>query len=1230
MKLERLSIQGFKSFKDRTTILFDRGGITGIVGPNGCGKSNIVDALFWVMGEQSARHLRGEKMSDLIFNGTDKYNPASFAEVTLTLKNINNKHIHINNKVVRPSEIELTRKLYRNGETEYRTNGLLARLKDIQEVFMDTGAGAKSYSVIAQGEIERLVRAKPEERRHMIDEVAGITKFKLRRKESLKKLELTQVNLDRLTDLKTEVQKQLKNLEEQAEKAKKARHLKEKMIHHDLIVQSHKELEFVERFLKYDEKIQTNELEIEKCKIELTKNEVLGEEDQLKKLDLMEKVDSEQAEFNTLSIQVATVEERANILEKSLVGIDQNIKQKSEEVQGLDKDLISRGEKLRNITKEYEELTSKGFTEVDTTMLDDELEELKSSTLEQEQEYNSWKQKKQSLQKEFSILEQEEFKLKSKIEEIGQSLHEISEETETLESQSGSALSDIGHLRSKLHEIKSEHIITSELAQEVQQIIQEKKATQKELDLVVKNLSKEVVTVESQINALEKIKFNSLQKKGAQKYINQDVEHAEKFALLGHVIDCPSEYAKAVQKMFGAELEALVISDGDSFNSVLNFAKKDSQNLDGIILAANVQNTNSYNLESYIESAIKVSTVVQLKNHQHLLGLENANIFAGKYIVEDLEAIGDLEKLRELDFVSIVSQDGTLLVEKYEDKILIDCQFEKGDQSANGLLERENLVKNLVINLNEKKEVYETSEVELHKTVQDLEDQLFKLENIKIREQNLKNEIVHLEADIRSQENGAQSGEVRLEILKKKKSELSSRRLDLLEDEDKFREKFDSIQAELKNIEQLILEKEEALHELKQSYEDKRDIVLEMKAGAKNFDYQSKSLLSQKADLEEQLSKMHNRHTQLIQQISELKLELENSNVTVLQFRDQAKALLKELKEKERTLSVLKDELEALLEELEDSSGEVRKIQSKLLQLEKEVAEARVKREQVVIEEASLVKENFEAHKVDLRQIISQYLELPIEKVAGLSDIDYLFSIEQNGELVALAKEHYEFNRKIPSLVKESSEKFRRYKYELNGIGEVNWFADKDYERQKIRFEFLNDQENELKQSMQDLHNAINLIDQKSIERFKIAYHEVNDRFSKVFPIIFGGGKANLDLVGNLNDPDCGIEINAQPPGKKMQSINLMSGGEKALTALSLIFSIFLVRPSPFCLLDEVDAPLDDANVGRFNELLREMGTETQFILITHNKKTMELNDVLYGVTMQEPGVSKALSVQLH
>jgi chromosome segregation protein len=315
---------------------------------------------------------------------------------------------------------------------------------------------------------------------------------------------------------------------------------------------------------------------------------------------------------------------------------------------------------------------------------------------------------------------------------------------------------------------------------------------------------------------------------------------------------------------------------------------------------------------------------------------------------------------------------------------------------------------------------------------------------------------------------------------------------------------------------------------------------------------------------------------------------------------------------------------------MQDKETELKEATARLNKLEKENVELELRQEQILAEEEILVKNAFEKHRVDLRQTIMKHLELATEQVVGLADVSSMYLMEGEEGPITVEREEYEFQKRFPAELRDYREKLKECRTEFNRLGEINWQAIEDYDRQKLRHDFLKTQEEELKRSLVDLQTAIQHIDDKSRERFKEAFHEVNERFSKVFPIIFGGGSARLDMTGDIDSPEAGVDIIAQPPGKKMQSITLMSGGEKAMTAVSLIFSIFLVKPSPFCLLDEVDAPLDDANVGRFNELLREMSSETQFILITHNKKTMELNDTLYGVTMQEPGVSKAVSVQLH
>ena len=341
------------------------------------------------------------------------------------------------------------------------------------------------------------------------------------------------------------------------------------------------------------------------------------------------------------------------------------------------------------------------------------------------------------------------------------------------------------------------------------------------------------------------------------------------------------------------------------------------------------------------------------------------------------------------------------------------------------------------------------------------------------------------------------------------------------------------------------------------------------------------------------------------------------------------RTLAEQLADKEQFLSLLKDQFSQILLGMQDKETELKEATARLNKLEKENVELELRQEQILAEEEILVKNAFEKHRVDLRFTIMKHLELATEQVLGLADVSTMYLMEGEEGPITIEREEWEFSKRFPAELRDYREKLKECRTEFNRLGEINWQAIEDYDRQKLRHDFLKNQEEELKRSLVDLQTAIQHIDDKSRERFKEAFHEVNERFSKVFPIIFGGGSARLDMTGDIDSPEAGVDIIAQPPGKKMQSITLMSGGEKAMTAVSLIFSIFLVKPSPFCLLDEVDAPLDDANIDKFNQIIQKFSAESQFIIVTHNKRTMASTDIIYGITMIEAGVSRVVPVDL-
>ncbi|WP_408098141.1 chromosome segregation protein SMC [Peredibacter sp. HCB2-198] len=1225
MRLNRLIIQGFKSFKDKTVIIFDEG-ITGIVGPNGCGKSNIVDALFWVMGEQSAKHLRGTAMKDLIFAGSSKYQPASFAEVTLVLDNVNGKHININGTISKPAEIHLTRKLYRNGETEYRINNEPARLKDIHEVFMDTGAGAKSYSIIAQGEINKLVQQKPEERRVMIEEVAGITKFKLRKRESLKKIEQTQLNLTRLEDLQNEIYKNLKKLEQQAEKAEKAKTLRDRIKKYELIVESHREHDYLQDFVNADSMLASRQVEHENLTLRKSQVELLLEDEKIQKTDMMEKIDVAQDDFNDHSKQLAASEERVKHLKKSLIDKEKQIDRANRENEELNVDIEKRSERLEALTAQLADLEANNYEQMDFSSLEEKVEILKSQMFDLEEELNEKRRELNASKEKFQGLDNEAFKNSSKLEEYSRLLQDLTSEIETLEKSTSNFTDDLMKDRAtvkssgaKVEELKA---ALPALKEEVETINNELKAN----DVKFRELSREVIQLESKRNSLIEINNSAEGRRaGAVKLVQKVTDGS--LEVLGKLIECDPEYAVAVEQLIGESLDVVLATSGkEAFANLMT-------DFDATVdllwpQEATISQESIGRLETQgCQNMKALVDIVRINNQEYADKL--SKILNGFFVVENLTTELASRINPEIQFKGLVSKDGKVLIKKVGNSVVYGVRHDSASE-AQGIVQRNNLIQEMGVELEAKQAelaILETNIMQLETTLAE--------KRVALEEKNKEfNEINTLyaatKAALESKEANQSSNSSRLQILQNRKSETSKLRLDLIEADEKILNAKEEFEGKVKELSSEVADIEDRFSELKVSFENERDEMMELKVKAQSYQQQLTSLKSQIEDVNAQIDRYREKQEANLELLNNFQSEIENAQVEVENVeasnRDQAEVLA----EKETYLNLLKDQIAQILLSMQEKESELKEINSRLNKIEKENVELELRTSQIIQEEELLAKDIFERYKIDLRSTMMKHLEITSDKIEGLKDLSSMYMMETEDGPKEIEAIEYEFEKRFPGQIKEAKEKFKDYKSEFNRLGEINWAAIEDYDRQKLRYDFLKAQEEELKKSLTDLQTAIAHIDEKSKERFKEAFNEVNERFSKVFPIIFGGGEARLEVTGDLDSIDCGVEITAKPPGKKMTSITLMSGGEKAMTAVSLIFSIFLVKPSPFCLLDEVDAPLDDANVGRFNELLREMSSESQFILITHNKKTMELNDTLYGVTMQEPGVSKAVSVQLH
>lgn len=1230
MKLKKLSIHGFKSFKDRTTIMFDDG-ITGIVGPNGCGKSNIVDALFWVMGEQSAKHLRGASMKDVIFSGSSKYNPGTWAEVILVLENLDGKHIHIGNKVLNPLEIQITRKLYRNGESEYRINGMPCRLRDVQEVFMDTGAGAKSYSIIAQGEINRLVQAKPEERRTMIEEVAGITKFKMRKKESLRKIEQTQLNLGRLNDLQAEIDKNLSSLKTQAEKAEKARSLKDKIHKNELTVDSHKIFDLLRNFREIKSGLIEKKIGLETDQTRKETLEIGLEDERLKRDEFTERIENLQKEYNEISRLLASSEERLNYLRRSEKEKTTLMEMREKELTEIMEDLENRKERINKLELEKTELEKVIDKGHDFSDLEEKVENLKEELESMELEASELSATISTDKNDLFTKEQELAKNSSRLEEYANTLQDITSESDSLENQYSGVSSEISDEREEVINIGKNVDQFSTQENELKEIVENLDEQYKSLTNEYSEKQKESIKLESRYTSLKELN-ESLEgvKNGASKFLKST--NSDKFNLLAAMIRCDEKYTPAVQNLMTGLMDILVSNDdNDSCHQFFSwFMENKNEIFDFFEHGETDKNDFSETIErlklNLGNDVIPLFDVISVPEKFK----ENIrSLFDGHYIVPNLSSENLSQLPKHIQFKVISSLDGNIRVSNLGSGLCISSSGDKNAES-NGRIDRNNKIISLESDCKIRKQEVEHLSCEVSSCRNILNDKKLQHEDIKNKLAEIKATHAVKKSTLDSKLANFESWNARLEILGNRKSEISKNRLGLLEKEEQLTKQ---IETTRERLEDLICRYDDFISDissLKSTYEENRTELVQKQIEIETIDSRFKSLASQMDDVEFQITRLETRLDSGKNQVEEYGIEINKMNNDARELDQHNQKVVSNLVEREDILNAKKEQLSSLLVEMQEREDEVKSLVKNINKAEKKTVEYEMKLDRYVEEEQQIVRNIFEKYQMDLRKTIGDYLEFIDSDYEQLHDISSMYVKETENGTEEITPEPYQFEKRYGNEIKNCENNLKQFKSQLYSLGEINWAAIEDYRRQKKRSDFLKKQEVELKESLNDLEKAITHIDQKSNDRFRIAFEEVNSRFEKVFPVIFGGGEASLKVIGDINTTECGIDIMARPPGKRMQNINLMSGGEKAMTAVSLIFSIFLVKPSPFCLLDEVDAPLDDANIGRFNELLREMSNDSQFILITHNKKTMEMNDTLYGITMQEAGISKAVSVQLH
>ncbi|WP_141431214.1 chromosome segregation protein SMC [Bacillus sp. 03113] len=1179
MFLKRLEIIGFKSFAERIDVDFVPG-VTAVVGPNGSGKSNIIDAIRWVLGEQSAKSLRGAKMEDIIFAGSDSRKSLNFAEVSLILDN---------EKKLLPieyNEVSVTRRVYRSGDSEFLINKQNCRLKDIVDLFLDSGLGREAFSIISQGKVEEILNSKAEERRTIFEEAAGVLKYKTRKKKAESKLLETQDNLNRVQDILFELEGQVEPLKIQASIAKDYLEKKEELEKIEVALTVYEIEEIHGNWETLSKQFEQHKKDEENLSARLQEKEAKIDEarDQIKILD--ESISDMQNVLLHASEELEKLEGRKEVLKER----KKNAFQNKEQLQQLIIDVKKKVDSL---------IEQKKFEEALTERRTFEANELRFQLKKKEEQFQllseNLEQKIDSLKSDYIELLNEQAASKNELRNICLQLDQQQVKFTKLEETNIRYVDEREKIVDKKNMIKNKlksaqekiekqiHLFQSEQAE-----IEKSKARYQKQETALYQAYQYLQQAKSRKDMLEEMEEDySGFFQGVKEILKARSGKLQGIVgAVAELIRVPKTYETAIEIALGGATQHIVVNTEESGRNAIQYLKKHSYGRATFLPLTVVK-----------RKAISSHQLAEIKQHPSFVGIAADLI---QYDAQFIEIIHNL-------LGSVVIAKDLKGANEMAKQLLYRCRFVTLDgdivnpggsmtggamkQKSSSLLSRKGELEELKGKLEEMKDktvLLEDKVKQLKKDIQSKEDEINTLrqtgEELRIQEQSFLGDLKEVEIEERNINE-------RLSIYDMNTAE--------------FKEENEKLKDRQNELEILLKEKESQISTL--------DMEINRFIEQKNNQELSKESLSL--------------------EISELRVQSAAKNEQFIHAQEKLALIKNELEEQESKFSILEEDLELLSNEMSDStSGEeyLEKAAKQKLHDKQETTafisnkkNNRVHLQEVLGQLELETKELKRQHKGMLQNLTDEEIKinrLDVELENRLTHLreEYLLSYEG-------AKEQYPLT--IP--VDEARKKVKLIKLAIEELGTVNLGAIEEYERVSERFEFLLEQKTDLQEAKDTLFKVIDEMDIEMKRRFEETFKGIQYHFESVFQALFGGGRADL----RLTDPDdllrTGVEIVAQPPGKKLQNLGLLSGGERALTAIALLFSILKVRPVPFCILDEVEAALDEANVVRFSQYLKHYSSETQFIVITHRKGTMEEADVLYGITMQESGVSKVVSVKL-
>jgi len=1156
MKLEKIKLSGFKSFVDPTTIPIN-GNLTAIVGPNGCGKSNIIDAVRWVMGESSAKHLRGGNMADVIFNGSSGRKPVSMASVELVFDNSEGK---AGGEYSQYATISIKRQVSRDGQSLFMLNGSKCRRKDITDLFLGTGLGSRSYAIIEQGTISRMVEAKPEDLRVHIEEAAGVSKYKERRAETETRMRHTRENLERLDDLRDEVEKQIKNLAKQAEKAEKYTELKKQERQYKQELLAMRWQSFQRSAQQLEDKLQSIATEHNRLFVLLRDSEKAMELQRGEQKNQQQQLDATQAEYYAVVAEVSRLEQAIKHNEKSheetLVEINR-LKQQAEQARNECDQDRSQLEEIRQTLLEAEE------TMIVAKEREEDVLGIQQNAHQQKQQ---WQQQWEHFLAENAGYREQAEVQRTKLIQLDHQNRQLQTRLDKLQSERGQ-LGDtqlqlqLETLDSSIELIETERAQLQQQLESVLQQIAELRPRIKDTHDRLHDRRAELQRVNGKISSLELLQQHAMgkDKKELGTWLEQ-VGLAQQ-PRLAEFLDADEGWETAVETVLGSYLEAICIDNAESILSELQELGKQS-----LI----VFETHSA-LTSEAAPALLAS---KLRSRWDL-----SSLLSGIYCADSLQQARHMTLQAQ---ESVVLPDGTWLGKDW-------IKISRGSDSKAGVLHREKELREL-----------KQRHGELLMLIADDEQQLESSEHTlkaaeSVREQSQRQEkLLSAEFSAKSAEFSAQSA----------RFEQQKRRLEQLD-------------HEIDEISQHLAENAESISEAEMIKQDAESALGDLGDKKMQLEQLSQQLQSRQQDTDASVNEARQHLNRLHAQIESLKSSevLTAKQIERLQVQHQQSAeRIAELERKlEISLSPL-DEEKMQLEELREKKAQF----EASLQAERQAQQAS---EQSVSQLAELYSQTQRALEKEKEALDKVRFDQQDSRVRQQTIAEQLSEVDADPEAIFLQLPAEATENKWKNALDDLTDQIEK-------LGSINLTAIEEYKTQSERIKFLNEQHDDLMDALNTLDQAISKIDKESRQRFKETFDKINSGLMEKFPRLFGGGQAYLELT-EQDVLEAGVNIIARPPGKRNSSIHLLSGGEKALTAVALVFSIFELNPAPFCLLDEVDAPLDDANVVRFSKMVEDMSATVQFLYISHNKVTMEIAKHLAGVTMKEPGVSRMVAVDI-